>query len=123
MSFDALLVHTATIQRRDPGADRFNQPLKTWTTIATVRCRLTNPRGGVQMSQDDRGTVKADYTLFVPAGTVVGEECRIGEVRDATGALMAQNLIPLLHRPISTGNGRVHHIEIPCELFREKVAV
>ena len=89
MSYLGLLVHRATIQKRSTREDRFNQPVDEWTDLATdVRCRLTNPGGsGVSLTDRSQGVVKADYSIYFPKGTGVGEANRIASVVDAAAVL------------------------------------
>ncbi len=123
MSFDALLVHLADIQKRSPGVDRFGQPVETWVAKASdVRCRITAPRGqGLQMTDRSQGVVRADYMMYFLPSVDIGEADRITNVRGSDGsAMVSAKLIPMQVRPVSTRGGVRDHLEIPCTLYREQ---
>ena len=115
MSIDVLMPHTATVLSRSQRTDRANQRVNAFDPkLEGVACRLTNARGRQIFELENKEAVHADYTLFVPKDTDIAETDRIGEVVDKTGRVLAADLIVLLVRPGSTGDGVVHHIEVPC---------
>ena len=115
-----MLAHHATIERRSTRVDRTGQPRDLWEEKAhDVPCRLGLARGGEVFTDRSRDVVRADYTLYLPAGTDIGEADRVSRVWDAGGATLAEDLEILLVRPVAGMDGKTHHIECPCALTRE----
>lgn len=120
MSYEGLLGHTCTIQEQVEREDRLGNKRLIWKNKAVdVRCRLTNPRGGEIYTDRSQDVVKADHTLYFSPGTDIGESDRILIVKDGHGNTLAENLNPLLVRPVSGLLGHQHHLEVPCVLFRQ----
>jgi len=120
VSYAGLLGHTCTIQERVEREDRLGNKRQVWVDKAKdVRCRLTNPRGGEIYTDRSQDVVKADHVLYFLEGTDIGETDRVLIVNDGHGNTLAENLDPLLVRPVSGLLGHQHHLEVPCVLFRQ----
>jgi hypothetical protein len=119
MSISTLMPHRATIEAPSSQVDRFGQSVLEYTKKAeNVPCRLSNPTGGITALETTQGIVRIDHIVYFPATVQLDEQDRITMVTRPDGTVIARNLIPQLRKPISTADGRSHHIEVPCTLYR-----
>lgn len=82
MSFDALLIHTCTIEPAASGAANvYNNPAKAYGTPVTgVRCRLVEAREKVWSDERQESVVQSIYKLFVSSAVVISEKSKISLV-------------------------------------------
>lgn len=126
MSFQSLLVHTATILRRQDGEDRFGDPDNDFVPLTTnVPCRVTVSSlgggfaniGGERLDEHSL-VIMEDRRIYLPAGTDVAEEDRV-IVNDKNG----NQVVPLSDvnfvRRIFNGRGDEHHVEVLFKVWRE----
>ena len=77
MSFDAHLIHTATIQRGNAALDSYGNATYTWEDLVDTFCRLVEKTERVWISERAESAVVTRYVLLVPATTDVAERDRV----------------------------------------------
>lgn len=120
MSFRTLLTHRATTYRRRPGTDRGGQPFISNPEIhlANLACRYSpvgrsggRGSGGEVYSGNTIDIVEERIVVFFWRWPDIIEQDRLTVV-DSIGAVLLNQANISLVKKVSSGRGRIHHLEI-----------
>jgi hypothetical protein len=109
VSFDDRLVHDLIIERpTDGAADDYNQPARTWSTLAAVK-GLIQPKTAREVAQfNQAGAVVSTYTIYLRPTEIQPSD----RVRIAAGVMAGTYEID----GIRNAAGLNHHLEADCRL-------
>lgn len=91
MSYDALLIHTVEVRRRDGATDRFGQPVEPRGdrfADAVYRGRLSGLSGAERFGERSHDSVVQTAKVFLEAGAILAEADLV-TVRDRDGTILA----------------------------------
>lgn len=126
MAFLDLLNNTCVILRRQPGKDRFGQPLlKSENYVESSRqpCRMSwgrssaRYRSGVVMGERTQDVAEDILKIFLPPEADIKETDRVYVVNDAGNVMIPETEIQSVLYRYGYG-GSVHHLEIQCDSWR-----
>ena len=95
MSFDAMLIHTCTIEPASSGTvNAYNNPAKAYGTPVTgVRCRLVEDRERVWSDERQESVIQSVYQLMVMSATVIGERDKVSLVTLEDGTTISDAFV------------------------------
>jgi hypothetical protein len=82
MSFDALLIHTCTIEPAKAGTlGAHGNKTPAWDTpVQNVRCRLVEARERVWSDERGESVIQSVYKLYTMADSALGERARVTKI-------------------------------------------
>ena len=117
MSFAGLLAHTATVEERAAGTDRFGQPEGAWQLKdgqLNISCRLRPASGRERTTLATRDALEVTHVVYLDANASVTEADRIIDVQDPDGDTLIAELDVVFVKRVSLGAGGTHHLEVLC---------
>jgi hypothetical protein len=115
VSFDGLLVHTATVKERTGETDRFGQPVDRWRVKhENVPCRLMVAKGTQRTTLVSNELVEVTHMLYTTGEDEIAEGDLV-VVEDADGEVVADGLLVLVVERVSKGAGGRHHAQYRCQ--------
>lgn len=117
MSFAGLLAHTATVEERAEGTDRFGQPEGAWQLKdgqLNIPCRIRPASGRERTTLASRDALEITHVVYLDASASVTSADRIVDVQDPDGATLISELDVMFVKRVSLGAGGAHHLEALC---------
>lgn len=100
--------------------DRFENPVEHETPAVEMACRMDTPAG----SETDTNTMESNVTetmmVFFDAAAEINEGDHINDIKDAGGAVIAENLDVVYVQRINGYFGTKHHTEVKVQQFRDR---
>lgn len=128
MAFEDLLVHKATIYRRQEGEDAFHNPKNSFAAVVgmiDVPCRVTisSLGGGFanlggERNEESQTHVMEDRRIYMPKGYEVVEDDQVS-VYDKNGRMIVPISNITFVRHIYDKIGDEHHIELLIKVWRK----